>query len=159
MLNRGEPKHVVRNREYDWLSAEMNLTRELTHIGFMDVSQCKMVVQICQKRQSLPVCLPVYQIETEPPAPQEQQIIQPGILKTSDGKYEFFDKVWLPKFKKELKDDICYDAKKFCYTLNLFNKEDETATIDFYPKADKLLIRQENRWVKSALNWLIENLL
>jgi hypothetical protein len=31
--------------------------------------------------------------------------------------------------------------------------------IDFYPKANKLLIRRKNKWIKPALKWLIENLI
>jgi hypothetical protein len=30
--------------------------------------------------------------------------------------------------------------------------------IDFYPKANKLLIRRKNKWIKPALKWLIAEL-
>lgn len=32
-------------------------------------------------------------------------------------------------------------------------------TIDYFPKANKLLIRKDNRWIKQGLNWLINNLI
>lgn len=31
--------------------------------------------------------------------------------------------------------------------------------IDYFPKANKLLIRKENRWIKPGLKWIINNLL
>lgn len=31
--------------------------------------------------------------------------------------------------------------------------------IDFFPKANKLLIRKDNKWIKPGLNWIINNLL
>lgn len=30
--------------------------------------------------------------------------------------------------------------------------------IDFYPKANKLLIRKKNKWVKPALEWIVNEL-
>ena len=39
-LNKGEPKHVVRNRVYARLSKEMNLPITETHIGYFDIEQC-----------------------------------------------------------------------------------------------------------------------
>jgi hypothetical protein len=35
----------------------------------------------------------------------------------------------------------------------------EFGTIDYYPKANKVLIRKDNKWIKPGLNWLIKNLL
>ena len=31
--------------------------------------------------------------------------------------------------------------------------------IDFFPKANKLLIRKDNKWIKPGLKWIINNLL
>jgi len=31
--------------------------------------------------------------------------------------------------------------------------------VDYYPKANKVLIRQKNDWIKPGLKWLINNLL
>ena len=31
--------------------------------------------------------------------------------------------------------------------------------IDYYPKANKVLIRKENRWITGGLSWIISNLL
>jgi len=44
-LDQGQPKHVVRNKVYDWLSEKMNIDRFLTHIGFFDVGQCKEAIE------------------------------------------------------------------------------------------------------------------
>ena len=31
-------------------------------------------------------------------------------------------------------------------------------TIDYFPKANKLLIRKNNKWIKPGLKWIINNL-
>jgi len=32
-------------------------------------------------------------------------------------------------------------------------------TLDYYPKANKILIRKKNKWNKAGLHWIIKNLL
>lgn len=32
-------------------------------------------------------------------------------------------------------------------------------TLDYFPKANKLLIRKENKWIKPGLKWILNNLL
>lgn len=32
-------------------------------------------------------------------------------------------------------------------------------TIDYFPKANKLLIRKDNKWIKPGLKWIVNNLL
>lgn len=32
-------------------------------------------------------------------------------------------------------------------------------TVDYYPKANKVLIRKDNEWIKGGLRWIIKNLL
>lgn len=31
--------------------------------------------------------------------------------------------------------------------------------LDFYPKANKVLIRKQNKWIKPGLNWIYNNLI
>ena len=33
---------------YQWLSVQMNVSQELTHIGMFDVDQCNRVIQVCE---------------------------------------------------------------------------------------------------------------
>jgi len=33
---------------------------------------------------------------------------------------------------------------------------DELGTIDYYPKADKVLIRKDNRWINNGLDFIID---
>ena len=40
----------TRRLAYKWLSQEMGLPEEQTHIGMFDVEQCKQVVRICRMR-------------------------------------------------------------------------------------------------------------
>ena len=46
----GRFKHQ-RNGAYKWLSEQMGLPREKTHIGMFDVHQCKQVIDICQRER------------------------------------------------------------------------------------------------------------
>lgn len=41
-----------RNAAYSWLSEQMNLPREKTHIGMFDISDCKKVIEICKKENN-----------------------------------------------------------------------------------------------------------
>lgn len=48
------PFHKHRNVAYDWLSTQMGIPREETHIGMFDIEECKQVIRICnQRRKSL----------------------------------------------------------------------------------------------------------
>ena len=38
-------------------------------------------------------------------------------------------------------------------------KTDVFGIVDFFPKANKLLIRKQNKWIKPGLKWLINNLM
>lgn len=46
----GQFKHQ-RNAAYRWLSEQMGLPQEKTHIGMFDVDQCKQVIDICQRER------------------------------------------------------------------------------------------------------------
>ena len=46
-IDNGFSKKEARGMAYKWLSEKMGLTPELTHIGMMDIEQCKYVVELC----------------------------------------------------------------------------------------------------------------
>lgn len=46
-VENGCSKYNARNKAYKWLSDKMELPIDLTHIGMMDVEQCKQVVELC----------------------------------------------------------------------------------------------------------------
>ena len=63
-------------------------------------------------------------------------------------------------FEKKLGKDFFYDDKKYCWTMKCMPVDFiKAVTLDFYPKANKVLIRQENEWIKPALRWMIANVL
>lgn len=47
-MKKGFTKKESRLAAYKWLSEQMGLPIHLTHIGMMDVDQCKQVVDICK---------------------------------------------------------------------------------------------------------------
>jgi hypothetical protein len=64
---------------------------------------------------------------------------------------ERFIEKYLPLLEKkamvtiiDLKDKIVINNGQF-------------GVIDFYPKANKILIRSKNKWIKPGLQWLIKN--
>lgn len=71
---------------------------------------------------------------------------------------ETFEERWLPRFKQWLGENIYWDEKKFCYTLQ-YEWLDAPVIIDYYPKGNKALIRKENRWIHGGLNWLRKDVL
>jgi hypothetical protein len=64
---------------------------------------------------------------------------------------ERFEEDWLPLLKE--KATVHYSELLTRYWIE--NKK--MGVIDFYPKANKILIRKQNRWVKPGLKWLIKN--
>jgi len=46
-MSAGFSKHEARSKGYVWLSNQMELHIDETHIGMMDVDKCKMVIEIC----------------------------------------------------------------------------------------------------------------
>lgn len=52
------------------------------------------------------------------------------------------------------------------YTVTFFEQQSKFSiepsgfgVIDYYPKANRLLFRKENRWISDGLNWIYANLL
>lgn len=64
---------------------------------------------------------------------------------------ENFEEKWLPLLKE--KATVHYSELLNRYWIE--NKK--MGVIDFYPKANKIHIRKQNRWVKPGLQWLIKN--
>jgi hypothetical protein len=52
------------------------------------------------------------------------------------------------------KFDVEYYKHSHRYTI--YNTK--FGDLDYYPKANKVLIRKENKWIKPGLNWLYKNL-
>lgn len=47
----------------------------------------------------------------------------------------------------------------FKYTIDTDAQSIMYGIIDYFPKANKLLIRKQNRWIKPGLAWITKNLL
>lgn len=47
-MEKGISKKNARHAAYDWLSKELGIERELTHIGMFDNEQCKMAIELCR---------------------------------------------------------------------------------------------------------------
>ena len=62
---------------------------------------------------------------------------------------ENFESRWLGKLKKQTK---VTKRSNGSYTFN-----SKYGIIDFYPKANKLLIRKQSKWVQPALKFIISN--
>jgi hypothetical protein len=45
------------------------------------------------------------------------------------------------------------DNGSYSFTYGIYG------TIDYFPKANKLLIRKDNKWIKPGLRWLIKNII
>lgn len=85
---------------------------------------------------------------------EENDLIALGIGKTliREERIERFEDNWLPKIKEVLGTEIKYDEQFHKYTF----KMQTLGTVDFYPKANKMLIRNQNKWKKPALKYIIK---
>lgn len=50
-LWKGKTRKMTRYNAYGWLSKQMNLTRNETHIALFEIEQCKQVIEICQRNE------------------------------------------------------------------------------------------------------------
>jgi len=62
---------------------------------------------------------------------------------------ESFEEKWLPKLRA--KCNVIYDIQTGRYTFELSGY----GVMDFYPKANKVLIRKLNKWKQPGLKWII----
>ena len=71
---------------------------------------------------------------------------------------ERFEEEWLAilMLKDVVVTKYSIPAEKYeiCYMLN--GREE---TIDFFPKANKVLIRSQNKWIKPGLRWIVKNII
>lgn len=81
-------------------------------------------------------------------------------------RFMYFTNEVLPKLENALNDDVQFNEDKQCYTFswklncNLKGKmKGLKVTVDVFPKANRLLIRQCNKWVTGATRWLEENII
>jgi len=68
-----------------------------------------------------------------------------------EGRSERFEDKWLEKLEKKVTMISKTETK---YTFSC-----EQGIIDFFPKANKLLIRKRNKWVKPGLKYIITKIL
>jgi hypothetical protein len=47
-IKKGFTKQVARDKAYKWLSSEMKIPKEYTHIGMFDEEQCRKVIELCK---------------------------------------------------------------------------------------------------------------
>jgi hypothetical protein len=67
-----------------------------------------------------------------------------------EARSEKFVEDWLPLLS--LRYRIDYNNGKYTFTTEEFGK------IDFFPKANKVLVRRDNDWKKKGLTWIINNM-
>ena len=63
-----------------------------------------------------------------------------------------FKTKWLPILKMEFE---VTERENSSYTFDVLGY----GIIDFFPKANNLLIRNQNKWKKPGLKWLIKNVI
>lgn len=64
---------------------------------------------------------------------------------------EKFEETWLEKLQEQTE---VTKRDNGSYTFN-----SKYGMVDFFPKANKLLIRKQNKWMKPALNFIINNII
>ena len=70
-----------------------------------------------------------------------------------EGRLENFQNTYLQVLLKK-GYEVAEDNYKYTIDTN-----DKFGIIDFFPKANKLLIRKDNKWIKPGTQWIIKNLL
>jgi hypothetical protein len=68
-----------------------------------------------------------------------------------EGRAEKFEEVWLGALKEKTEVELRDNGS---YTF-----DSKYGIIDFFPKANKLLIRKKNKWIKPALKFIVENII
>lgn len=63
-----------------------------------------------------------------------------------------FEDEWLPKMQRKVVVRTDKQAGRYTFEFGGYG------VMDFYPKANKLLFRQLNKWKKPALKWIIAEL-
>lgn len=73
-----------------------------------------------------------------------------GVKLIREERFEKFEERWLPVLQKIV--DVAYNEKTGAYVI----QHPTYGSMDFYPKANKLLIRKFNRWIKPGLRYLVQ---
>ena len=83
-----------------------------------------------------------------------------GLLNKSirEGRQERFIDDTLPKLLLR-GYDVAKDDEHFRYTIDTDTFENKVGLVDYYPKANNLLIRKQNKWIKPGHTWIVNNLL
>jgi len=81
-----------------------------------------------------------------------QQVLREKRLEKWD---DWKDKILLSPFVIGYEENISQGK----ITMTISTDKLEEQTIDFFPKANKVLIRKRNEWNKMGLKWLITNLI
>ncbi len=94
----------------------------------------------------------------EKAAQEDNDLKAMGLLNKSlrEHRIEKFMESVLPLLEKAGFDVVESNHK---YTIDTDTQEIKYGVIDYFPKANKLLIRKENKWIKPGLNWMLKNLL
>lgn len=102
--------------------------------------------QQTEMKESEKLYLQLDQVENE----FEAMAIQRKIVGAE--RVEKFEFAYLPKIKAKFPVD---NSIEYRWTI----ETDTHGIVDFYPKANNLLIRRTNKWKKPGLKWIINNLL
>jgi hypothetical protein len=82
-----------------------------------------------------------------------------GMLNKSlrEGRLERFEDDYLPKLVKWY--DVVHQPDHHKYTIDTDTQTNKYGIIDFFPKANKVLIKRTNKWIKPGLDWINKKLL
>jgi hypothetical protein len=122
----------------------MEKNNEFTRIGTF-CERCRNVSCICKIGQNTSIIKATLFNEEE----NDLKALGIGKQLIREERNERFEETWLPKL--QTKCSVKHDAQMGRYTFEL----NGFGLIDFYPKANKLLIRKLNKWKQPALKWLI----
>lgn len=78
--------------------------------------------------------------------------LKESIEKLRNNRLSNFESNWLLDFAEKYN---VYFRDNGSYSF----ETEKFGIIDYYPKANKILIRKGNKWIKPGLKWLIKNIL
>lgn len=93
-------------------------------------------------------------------AEEDNDLKAVGLMKQSlrEERHERFAEEYLPKLQEKGYPIRFFENQgKYAIDTKACNKS--FGIVDYYPKANNLLIRKDNKWFKPGLKWMIENLL
>ncbi len=73
-------------------------------------------------------------------------------LALRETRWERFEDDWLARFQERFKVE---KRENGSYSIDA----GEHGVLDYYPRANKVLLRKKNKWIKPGLRWLVRNLL